>query len=73
MITVDVIIEPGVDSGADGKLHTREQVLDSLGHHMGRGMADGMQSFFGVGRNKFNNSIFFDGVAEIFVHSVHYG
>ncbi len=73
MLAVDVIIEPGVNGRADGKLHTREQVLDGLGHYMGRGMADGMQAFFGVGGNKFNGSIFFNGIAEVFVHAVHYG
>ena len=71
VLAVDIIIEAGVDGGADSEFHTREQMLNSLGHHMGRSVPDGMQSFFRVGGYKFNSCIFFNGVAEVFVYAVY--
>ena len=73
MFAVDIVIETGIDGRADGEFYAREQMLDGLGHHVGRGMADGMKAFFGIGSHKFDSCVFFNRITEVFVDTVHNG
>lgn len=70
MIAVQVVVKSVVDGRADGEFDAREQVLDRLGHDVGRRMADGVEPFFAVGSDEFDGRVFHERVAQILVLAI---
>ena len=73
VVAVQVIVKAFFNGRSDGKFGAGEQVLDSLGHHMGSRMADGMQPFLAVRGDEFHLGIMIQGIHQILVFAVHFG
>ena len=71
MVRVQIIIEAVINSRSNGKLGAREQMLDSLRHHMGSGMAQSKEAFLIFLGKKFNFTAIYNGITEICQFTVH--
>ena len=68
---VQIIVETVINSRSDGKLGAWEQVLDSLGHHMGSGMTQSKEAFLIFLGKKFDFTAIHNGITEICQFTVH--
>ena len=73
MFRIQVIVEAVINGRSDGKLGAREQMLDSLGHYMGSGMAQSKEAFLIFLCEKFNLSAVHNGITEVCELTVHLG
>ncbi|NNL98002.1 MAG: hypothetical protein HKO63_07340 [Acidimicrobiia bacterium] len=67
---IKVVVEPVGDGRANGELGTRERGQHRLGQHVGRGMANDKQAFFGIGRHHLKGPAGLEGPVHIELSTV---